>query len=142
MSLSESEIQQQIRIVTSRLGWRLWRNNKGAGKLENGNFIRWGLCNETPALGSQIRSADLIGIRPVLITAEHIGTTIGQLVSIECKRENWKPSLADPHEIAQRRWRDLINDLGGYAIITSDIETLDTTVKTRQTANNLNEDKK
>jgi len=120
--MSESAILNQVRLVASRLGWRIWRNNKGAGKLENGSFVRWGLCNESAAVGSQIRSADLIGIRPVVITQAMIGQTIGQFVSVEVKAPGWRPSATNEHETAQRRWATLINELGGYAVITNNVD--------------------
>lgn len=131
MKKLESRVASDLRLLASQWGWRLWRNNKGAGKLENGSFVRWGLCNDTPAIGSHMRSADYIGIRPVVIQQHHVGMTIGQFVSIEAKRENWKPSPVGPdglptdeHEAGQVRWRDLINSLGGYAVITNDPEKL------------------
>lgn len=119
--MTEAEVQQEIRKLAAALGWAVWRNNKGAGKLENGSFIRWGLCNDSPAIGAKYRSADLIGVRPVLIGPEHIGMTIGQFVSIECKSSAWRIGH-DAHEVAQRRWRDLVAGLGGYALITNTTE--------------------
>lgn len=121
---SEAEVLNDARLAASRLGWRLWRNNKGAGYMQDGSFIRWGLCNETNSLGSHMRSADLIGIRPLVIGPEHIGLTIGQFVSLECKREGWRPSATNAHEIAQRRWADLVVSLGGHALITSTPESI------------------
>lgn len=115
--MTEAEIQQEVRKRIAELGGAVWRNNKGAGKLENGSFVRWGLCNDSAALGARIRSADLIGIRPVLIGPEHVGLTIGQFISVECKASGWRPHDTE-HEIAQRRWRDLVAGLGGYAVIT------------------------
>lgn len=122
--MSESAVLTDIRLAASRLGWRLYRNNKGAGKLENGSFIRWGLCNESAAVGAQVRSADLIGIRPVLITQDMVGQMIGQFVSVEVKAPGWKPSATNEHEIAQRRWASLINGLGGYAVITASVDAI------------------
>lgn len=120
--MSEASVMQRIRIAASDAGWRLWRNNCGAGKLENGSFVRWGLANDTS--GAQVASADLIGIRPVLITPDMVGTVIGQFVSIEAKHETWKPRMADKHEQAQRRWADLVRSLGGLAFFsTGDIDT-------------------
>ena len=120
--MSESAILTDIRLAATRLGWRLYRNNRGAGKLENGSFIRWGLCNESAAVGSHVRSADLIGIRPVVITQAMVGQTIGQFVSVEVKAPGWKPSPNDTHDRAQRRWADLINGMGGYAVIVNNVD--------------------
>ena len=118
--MTEAEVQQELRKLAAGLGWAVWRNNKGAGKLENGNFVRWGLCNDSAALGAHIRSADLVGIRPVLIEPHHVGQVIGQFVSIECKAGGYRPGNTE-HEVAQRRWRDLILKWGGYAVITGDV---------------------
>jgi len=119
--MTEAEIQQEIRKLAAERGWAIWRNNKGAGKLENGSFLRWGLCNDSAALGARVRSADLVGIRPVLIVPEHVGRTLGQFVSIECKASGWRPGNTE-HEVAQRRWRDLILRHGGHAVITNRLE--------------------
>ena len=115
---TESEVLQEIRKRIAEQGGAVWRNNKGAGKLENGSFVRWGLCNDSATLGARIRSADLIGIRPVVIGPEHVGMTIGQFVSVEGKAPGWRPH-DNEHDTAQRRWRDLVAGLGGYALITS-----------------------
>lgn len=119
MVLRETSTTTNVRLAASAAGWRLWRNNRGAGKLENGNFVRWGLCNDSAAVGTHVRSADLIGIRPVLITQAMVGTTLGQFVSIEVKRPGWKPAAGDEHEQGQRRWADLVNSMGGYAIFST-----------------------
>ena len=117
--MSESLIQSQVRLEASKRGWRVFRNNVGAGRLENGSWIRWGLCNETPALNAKIKSADLIGIRPVLITPDMVGRVIGQFVSRECKRPGWKFNPNDKRDVAQAAWARIINDLGGDAKITT-----------------------
>lgn len=117
---SESAVQANIRVETSKLGWRLWRNNVGAGKLDSGSFVRFGLANDTKQMNDQIKSGDLIGIRPVLITAAHVGQVIGQFTSVECKRGDWKPSRTDKREIAQRKWVEVVTALGGYAMMTND----------------------
>lgn len=85
----------------------------GAGQL-NGRFIRWGLANESKAMNERFKSADLIGVRPVLITQEMVGTVIGQFASVEVKRTKGGVT----HE-AQANWRDVVNSLGGHAIITN-----------------------
>lgn len=115
----EANIQNQVRLEASRQGWYLWRNNVGAGKLENGSFVRFGLANDSKAVNDHIKSGDLIGIKPVLITQAMVGTVIGQFVSRECKRKGWKFSANNARDVAQARWADLILILGGDASITT-----------------------
>ena len=109
--MSESTTQQALRLAASRAGARVWRNNVGACTAIDGRVIRYGLCNDSAALNRSLKSADLIGIQPVLIAPHHVGTTLGVFVSVECKAERGR---VDP---AQEAWRDLILSLGGRAAI-------------------------
>ena len=111
---SETNVQARVRIEATRKGLRLFRNNVGAIKDERGIPVRYGLANDSSAVNKQFKSGDLIGIRPVLITPQHVGYTIGQFVSRECKREGWRYT-ADEHEQAQQRWALLIASYGGDA---------------------------
>ena len=111
---SEAEVQSIVRLEAARKGIRLYRNNVGAGKLENGAFIRWGLANDSAAVNDRLKSSDLIGIRAVQITPDMVGKTIGVFVCRECKREGWVYTGNDEEE-AQLRFLHLIRDLGGDA---------------------------
>ena len=115
--LSEAAIVAQVRLSAAQIGARLFRNNVGAGKLENGSFVRWGLCNDSAALNSEVKSSDLVGIRPVLITPAHVGHTVGQFLAREVKAPGWKYRGA-PHERAQLRFLEIIQALGGDARFT------------------------
>lgn len=117
--MAESNVQADIRLLASQRGWRLWRNNVGVMTREDGVPVRFGLANDSPQLNRQLASADLIGIRPVLILPEHVGHTLGVFTSIEVKHPDWKPNDRDERYQAQCRWRDLITSLGGYAVITN-----------------------
>jgi hypothetical protein len=112
--ISESGILSDIRLEASQLGCRLWRNNVGATYTPSGQFIRFGLANDSAQLNKAIKSADLIGIRPVLITQEHIGQIIGQFISREIKHPAWNYK-GNERERAQLAWAELINSLGGNA---------------------------
>jgi hypothetical protein len=112
--VSEAAVQTIVRLEASRKGCRLWRNNVGAGYLQDGSFIRWGLCNDSAQLNKRIKAADLVGIRPVVITPGHVGRTIGQFLSREVKVAGWKLGNSD-REQAQVRWAEMINALGGDA---------------------------
>lgn len=115
---SEAAVQNKVRMRAADSGGRLWRNNIGAGKLENGSFVRWGLCNDSEAVNRQVKSADLIGVLPVLIAPEHVGQTIGQFWSVECKRPGWRFTGTE-REKAQLRWIEAITALGGRACFST-----------------------
>lgn len=120
---SEAAIQTRIRLEASQKGARLWRNNVGAGTLDNGSFVRWGIANDSKAMNNQIKSSDLIGIRPVLITPDMVGHTIGQFVAREVKDGKWKYK-ATSRECAQLRFMELVISLGGDACFANREGTL------------------
>lgn len=110
---TEQDLLNQLRLNYSATGARLWRNNVGAYYDQRNHLIRYGLANESKKINDQLKSADLIGIRPIKITEQDIGRTIGQFVSIEVKR----PKQTLRIKKAQTNWRDLIQSLGGEAKI-------------------------
>lgn len=112
--LSEAEIQNIVRLEASQKGCRLWRNNVGATYTQKGDFFRYGLANESSSVNKIIKSADLIGIRPVKVTYSMVGFTIGQFMSREIKNSNWKYRGTE-REKAQLNWAELILALGGDA---------------------------
>lgn len=112
--MNEATTQNIVRLEASRKGCRLWRNNVGATYTKDGSFIRYGLANDSANVNREIKSADLIGIRPVLITPAMVGVTIGQFISREVKASNWRYTGND-RERAQLAWAELILSLGGDA---------------------------
>jgi hypothetical protein len=112
---SEELVQQNIRLALARDGFDLWRNNVGACQDENGRVIRYGLMNDSKKLNERFKSSDLIGIRPMRITPEWVGHTVGVFVAIECKSDNWTIKINDPHVSAQARFIDLVSRNGGFA---------------------------
>ena len=120
---SEARILSELRLEASELGYRLWRNNVGATYTSSGDFIRSGLANDSATLNKSIKSADLIGIKPILITQSHVGQIIGQFVSREVKSAGWNYSATD-RERAQLSWAELILSLGGDACFATGKGTL------------------
>lgn len=120
---SEAAAQTRVRLEASRKGGRLWRNNVGAGYSEDGSFMRWGLANDSAQVNKVIKSADLIGLRPVLITQAHVGQVLGQFVSREIKAPGWTYRGTE-REAAQLNWATLVNTLGGDASFATGEGTL------------------
>lgn len=120
---NEADVQNLVRVEASQKGCRLWRNNVGAAYDENGNFFRFGLANESAKMNQVVKSADLIGIRPVLIQPSHVGTTIGQFVSREIKAPGWRYSGSE-REQRQLAWARMVSALGGDAGFAAGVGTL------------------
>lgn len=122
-AVDESDVQGAIRLEASRKGLRLWRNNVGVLPDTRGVPVRFGLCNDSPEMNRQLKSADLIGIRPVTITPDLVGATIGQFVARECKHPGWK-YRGGAREEAQARFASLVVMLGGDACFANGEGTL------------------
>lgn len=111
---TEAYVQSTVRLEAAKKGIKLWRNNVGVLEDKRGVPVRYGLANDSKQLNEKVKSGDLIGWRPVLITPAHLGTTIAQFVSRECKRVGWTYS-GDDHEKAQLRWAEAVQADGGDA---------------------------
>lgn len=106
----ETSRQNRIRIALSEKGILNFRNNTGALKDKNGRLVRYGLCKG---------SSDIIAIKPVLITPEMVGQTIGQFVAIEVKTPTGKPTKD------QLNFNKQISDKGGIALIARDVDDIE-----------------
>lgn len=120
-----SESHQQALILEAAMNNGVWltRNNVGALTDERGIPVRYGLANETKARNTVIKSGDLIGVRPVLIGPHHVNTVIGQIVSVECKKEGWKFNPKDKHTAAQNNWAEFLTARGGLAMFANSPES-------------------
>ena len=133
---TEAYVQSAIRgLEAPAKGVFLWRNNVGAGtihqeadlcdtcRMKRRRPVRWGLANDSKRVNEVMKSADLIGLRPLIITADMVGQRVGQFVSRECKREDWN-YRGTPEEQAQLAWATIINDNGGDAKIVKAVGSL------------------
>lgn len=120
---SEAWAQSVVRIEASEKGVKLFRNNVGVLKDETGRPVRYGLGNDSPQQNAILKSADLIGLRPIVILPHHVGHTFGQFVSREIKSPGWQYTGAG-RETAQMAWCNLINSCGGDAAFATGAGTL------------------
>ncbi|HRQ13044.1 MAG TPA: hypothetical protein PK205_07045 [Promineifilum sp.] len=113
--MNEASIQQQIRLAAAYAGIELYRNNSGACKDETGRMIRYGLGNDSAKVNANIKSSDLIGVTPLFVMPEHVGTIVGVFTAIECKAPGWRMRPSDDRALAQQRFHDIVRAAGGYA---------------------------
>ncbi len=117
---SEAGAQVAVRLEASRRGILNWRNNTGALADESGRFVRFGLANDTPAMNRAVKSSDIIGLRPLVITGAHVGRTIGQFWCREVKAPGWTwPRTPTDRERAQLAFIELVLSRGGDAAFTT-----------------------
>lgn len=120
---SESAVQANVRLEAARKNVYLFRNNVGAGYMDDGSFLRFGLANDSKQLNERLKSGDLIGIRKVAIQQWHVGGYIGQFVSREIKPSGWQYT-GTGREPAQLAWAQLIASQGGDACFATSEGTL------------------
>jgi len=121
MQQVEGAVDASFRLGASRIGVDLWRNNSGAGKSEDGRFLRWGLGSCSKKINDEFKSSDLIGITPVTVTSQHVGRIFGVFTAIEVKRGGWSWS-GNEREQAQWKYLQLVNSKGGFATFARSIE--------------------
>ena len=115
---SEAGVQARVRLHESRQGNLFYRNNCGACMDSNGNFIRYGLANDSKKINEKIKSSDLIGITQHVVAPQDVGHMIGVFTAIECKAPGWTYK-GDDHELAQRKFGEIIVAKGGIFRFTT-----------------------
>lgn len=98
--MSEQELQQRIRLELGTGPVRLWRNNVGALRDPRGRLVSYGLCTG---------SSDLIGLRQLTISPEHLGQQLAVFSAIEVKTRRGRPTAE------QERFLAVVQRLGGLA---------------------------
>jgi hypothetical protein len=98
--VSEQELQQRIRLELGSGPVRLWRNNVGALCDPRGRLVTYGLCTG---------SSDLIGLRQLTVTPEHLGQHLALFCALEVKTQRGRATAE------QERFLAAVRELGGLA---------------------------
>lgn len=121
MPMSEAAVMSRVRAAASQS--RLFRNNVGVAVDATGRHIRYGLANDSATIARRMKSSDLIGFTPRVVTASDVGRMTAVFTAIECKREGWE-FKGDAHETAQFNFINLVKSYGGFAGFCSDVDEL------------------
>ena len=105
--MTEQQIQQHIRLACSTGNTRMFRNNTGTLKDQNGRPVQFGLCKG---------SADLIGWKRVTVTPDMVGQQVAVFLSIEVKTPTGR---IRPE---QQQWLDAVQAAGGIAGVARSVE--------------------
>lgn len=122
-STPEGRLTKRLLLAASERGYRLFRNQRGAGwtgdwtKLKDGSvliknprFVRYGLFDG---------AADFIGWRQVEVTKDMVGQLVPVFASVEIKTN--EGSLSPQ----QRKWRKNVSKAGAIALVARSPEDLD-----------------
>lgn len=120
--MSETGVASQVRLDAANRGVHLWRNNTGVLLNQDGRPVRYGLANDSSRLNKRIKSSDLIGITPIMITPDMVGQVVGVFTAIETKEQNWHYRPSDDHSVAQKKFHDIVISAGGYAGFATCVE--------------------
>jgi len=141
---TEAPVQANTRMEASRIGARLFRNNRGmfytvdAVKKLIGLVIKGDLAGARAMSGKQriVRagleadgSSDLVGDFPVTITQEMVGMTLAVALYAEVKEPNWKKPT-DEHERVQLNFITQASNRGALAFFITDHKQLKTLIET------------
>ena len=99
--MSETGIQEDIRLAVSRGDTRVFRNNVGSWINRS--------TNRRISYGLRVGSSDLIGWHSVVVTPDMVGRRVAVFTSIEVKTPK---GYRSPQ---QRRWLDQVKAAGGIS---------------------------
>lgn len=134
---AESVVQAQVRLAASKLGYVLWRNNKG--KFYGYGIVRtaikqllagnWRAALDTLTKARPVDcgvgpdgAGDLIGYLSVTITPDMVGQQVAVFTSIECKAPGARTKK--DHLQRQQDFAARVKERGGIAAIVESADQL------------------
>lgn len=111
--MKESNVQRQIQLDVGEHDGVLMRNNVGSYTSDAGHRINYGVGGAG--------ASDLIGITPVKITSEMVGSTVAVFTAIEVKTKTGRPTEKQKTFISAIIAR---HGIAGVARSYSDVQSL------------------
>lgn len=115
---SEEAVTAEARLEMGRRGIITMRNNVGVLEDKYGRPVRYGLCNETPAMNKAVKSSDDILIIPYLVQPKDVGRKIGIFGAAEYKKRNWTYT-GNGREEAQNQFHRMVRAAGGIGFFVN-----------------------
>ena len=109
MQNPETKIQNKIMMEMSKKGYLVWRNHVGLFKTMDGRTVNIGIKG----------SADLMAVKPTVITPDMVGQTVAVFVAVEVKTATGRQS--EP----QKKWQNAVEKLGVKYIIARSENDID-----------------
>jgi len=110
----EQSVSKAVRLEAAKAGITLMRNNTGVAYDERGVPVRFGLANDSAKMNQVLKSHDLIGWTPVVVTPQMVGSKVAIFTSREVKRGGWRYT-GTATELAQLKFAELVLADGGDA---------------------------
>lgn len=108
--MTETALVRRLMLAATNLGGRLFRNNVGRARTDDGRYVQYGLC---------VGSSDLIGWTPHVVTAADIGRTVAIFTAVEAKTARGRATAA------QLRFLAAVRAAGGIAIVARNVADLE-----------------
>jgi hypothetical protein len=119
MELSENNIKDFIRQkLCGRRDVRVFRNNLGMARTDDGGAVRYGLCNPG--------GSDLIGWKKIQVTPDMVGRTLAVFTAIEVKRPG---NTASDH---QKNFIEQVQLAGGLAGVAYSADEAEKIIENRK----------
>lgn len=112
--MKETNVRNNLIMYASKIGWTLFNNPQGRAWV--GKYNREKHCVEMPraiTFGFGAGTSDLIGLRPITITADMVGKKIAQFVAVEVKKDK-HGSYRETE--GQKRFGAWVNSQGGHYV--------------------------
>lgn len=102
MGKHENKVSDDLALYATGAGGRLFRNNTGVCRHDDGSFVRYGVGGNG--------GSDLIGFTRMTVTPEMVGRTVAVFTAVEVKSPGEKPTKD------QGKFLSMVNDKGGIGV--------------------------